>query len=186
METIIYFVRHADSPYVEGQERSRGLSDIGMKDALTVRNILMFEDIDVFYSSPYERAISTIRPTANHYGMDVLVVEDLRERMIGDFTPNSFWDAKQQVYNDYSFSFPRGESSFHAQRRAFVALLEIIKENNNKKIAIGTHGDIMTLMLNGFNKNIGFGFWQSTSMPDIYKVQLSGQEILNMKRLFEG
>ncbi|CAM4480879.1 hypothetical protein PATA110616_21080 [Paenibacillus tarimensis] len=29
MTTIIYFVRHAESPYVEGKDRTRGLSEQG-------------------------------------------------------------------------------------------------------------------------------------------------------------
>ncbi|WP_054957901.1 histidine phosphatase family protein [Paenibacillus dakarensis] len=185
MGTIIYFVRHADSPYIEGQERARGLSEAGAKDALKVRDILALEGINVFYSSPYERAIRTILPAADHYGMDVLVEEDLRERMIGDFNPLSFWEAKQQVYNDFSFFFPQGESSLNAQERAVTVLLEIINKHNNQRVVVGTHGDIMTLMLNALNKRFDFGFWQSTSMPDIYKVQLIGQEISEIKRLYE-
>ncbi|MGI2297788.1 hypothetical protein [Paenibacillus sp. GXUN7292] len=54
METILYFVRHADSVFVEGSERTRGLSDQGVRDAQVVRNILKNEQIDEFFSSPYE------------------------------------------------------------------------------------------------------------------------------------
>jgi len=181
--TVIYFVRHADSPYVEGQERSRGLSERGMKDALSVRNILVDEGIDVCISSPYERAIRTIRPTADSCGMEVIVEEDLRERKIGDFAPSSFLEAKQRVYDDFNYSFPNGESSYDAQSRALTTLKQIIKNYYNKKVVIGTHGDIMTLMLNGLNQYYGYEFWQSTSMPDIYKVYLNDLEIVELKRL---
>lgn len=33
METIVYFIRHAESVYVEGKERTRELSEQGIIDA---------------------------------------------------------------------------------------------------------------------------------------------------------
>lgn len=65
METVLYFVRHADSLYEEGKERTRGLSEQGMMNTRRVREILISENIDLFVSSPYERAIETIRLLAN-------------------------------------------------------------------------------------------------------------------------
>ncbi|WP_258235034.1 histidine phosphatase family protein [Paenibacillus agaridevorans] len=64
METIIYFVRHAESPYIAGMERSRGLSENGILHAIEVKNILINQDIDYIISSPYERAIQTVQPLA--------------------------------------------------------------------------------------------------------------------------
>lgn len=38
--TFLYFVRHAESRYVEGQERERGLTEQGHQDAGTVASLL--------------------------------------------------------------------------------------------------------------------------------------------------
>jgi 2,3-bisphosphoglycerate-dependent phosphoglycerate mutase len=54
MRTIIYFVRHAESPYIEGIERTRGLSDKGKLDVLKINEILKDEEFDVFISIPYD------------------------------------------------------------------------------------------------------------------------------------
>lgn len=62
MQTTLYFVRHGESVFVEGQERNRGLSAKGKLDALTVKEILKVENIDHFISSPYARAVETIAP----------------------------------------------------------------------------------------------------------------------------
>jgi len=48
METRIYMVRHADSPFVFGQERSRGLSEQGHEDALKVADVLDSLDFIVY------------------------------------------------------------------------------------------------------------------------------------------
>lgn len=41
METTVYFVRHAQSIYSEGEERSRGLTDAGKNDSLEVKELCL-------------------------------------------------------------------------------------------------------------------------------------------------
>ena len=50
VKTFIYFVRHAESIFIEGKERVRGLSDKGMEDAISIRDRLVTEEIDKRYS----------------------------------------------------------------------------------------------------------------------------------------
>ncbi|WP_256257664.1 MULTISPECIES: histidine phosphatase family protein [unclassified Paenibacillus] len=82
METKVYFVRHAESPYTAGMERSRGISEKGKQDACKVKETLMSEDIEILISSPYERAILTIKGLAIELNKDIIVEEDLRERQL--------------------------------------------------------------------------------------------------------
>jgi len=185
METIMYFVRHAESVFVVGKERTRGLSVQGKQDAVLIRDILKFENIDVFISSPYERAIETIYPTAIELQKDIHIEEDLRERMIGDFTPRTFKEAKHRVFEEMDFSFPGGESSIVAQKRATSVILRIIDTYKGKKIVVGTHGDIMTLILNYFDKKYEYTFWQSTSMPDIYKLKIEDDKLIDGIRMWK-
>lgn len=185
METILYFVRHAESEYVEGKERTRGLSEQGKKDADMIRDILRSEDIDEYVSSPYERSIETIRLAAMEQRKHIQIEEDLRERQIGDFCPTTFKEAKHKVFEDFSFAFPGGESSESAQKRAIEAISEVIERYKGKKIVVGTHGDIMALILNYFDKQYGYTFWESTSMPDIYKLRLKDKQSVNVKRIWK-
>ena len=184
MTTIIYFVRHAESFYMEGQERSRGLSQKGIKDSETVKGILMEEEVDYFISSPYQRSIDTIRSAVIEYSKKISIEEDLRERAIGHFEPLSFYDAKQKVYEDFDFSHPGGEASRTAQMRGIRVIENILRTYKGMKIVIGTHGDMMTLMMNYYDNRFGFDFWQSTSMPDIYKLRFEGDQYLDMVRLW--
>lgn len=185
VESLLYFIRHAQSVYVEGKERTRGLSEQGINDAYKIRDLLRAEDIDIFVSSPYERAIGTIRLLASEQGRKIHREEDLRERKMGDFTPATFLEAKCHLFEDFNKSFPNGESSKVAQRRAIAVIKSYMAKNQGKKIGIGTHGDIMTLMLNDYDKQYGYSFWKSTTMPDIYKVRLAGNEIIEVMRMWE-
>ncbi|WP_436243994.1 histidine phosphatase family protein [Paenibacillus sp. LjRoot56] len=182
MKTVIYFVRHAESPYIEDMERTRGLSDKGKLDALKIKSVLKYEGIDIFISSPYERAIQTIKHAAGT--RKIVTFEDLKEREIGKIGEMNFREAKLKVYKDIYYSFPDGESTISAQGRAIKTIVKILNEYREKKIVIGTHGDIMTLILNYFNNQFDFEFWESTSMPDIYKLEFKDHELIEVKRLW--
>lgn len=185
IHTTIYFVRHAESPYVVGEERTRGLSEKGLRDALIVKELMVNERIDIFISSPYERAIQTIKNLALELAEEIVIEEDLRERVIGDFGNLDFKEAKRKLYNDFDFMYPNGESSHEAQDRAIATVAKVLYDNQGKKIVMGTHGDIMTLMLNQFDEKYDYDFWESTSMPDIYKLSFEGNELRHVERLWK-
>ncbi|OZB96276.1 histidine phosphatase family protein [Paenibacillus sp. XY044] len=182
--TILYFVRHAESPYEEGRERTRGLSRRGLADALAVKDRLLGEAVDLYISSPYERAVRTIRDAADFAGKEIIIEEDLREREIGQFGALSFQDAKRKVYGDAAFAFPGGESSLEARERAARVIRKLLDQHAGKRIVIGTHGDIMTLMLGEFDRRFDYAFWESTSMPDIYKTQWEEATLREVTRLW--
>jgi len=68
MKTWIYFVRHAASPFYPGDERNRGLSEQGWRDAVRVAELLRHEGIDVIASSSYARAVETAGRRDNKAG----------------------------------------------------------------------------------------------------------------------
>ncbi|MFC4620195.1 histidine phosphatase family protein [Camelliibacillus cellulosilyticus] len=189
IHTIIYFVRHAESPYVSGEERKRGLSAQGRQAALRVKDVLIDKMIDVFISSPYLRAILTIKDLADALGKDILIEEDLRERMLAGkdtvIPDGAFLQAKRKLYHDKTAAFPGGESSIAAQIRAIKVVSKLLNQYKGRRIVIGTHGDIMTLMLNHFDPSYDFDFWQKTTMPDIYESTFDGETLLKVSRLWE-
>jgi len=186
--TIVYFARHAESPYIAGMDRSKGLSEKGRKDAGRVKDILMNENIEILISSPYERAILTIKDLALELNKEIKLEEDLRERkLVGEghvITNEQFFESKRRVYEDRNYSFPGGESSNEAQERAITVFHKIIQEYKGKRIVIGTHGDIMTLMMNYFDQRYDFEFWRSTTMPDIYRLEFEEIKLKNVTRLW--
>ena len=64
MKTTLFMIRHAQSPFIFGQERTRKLSEQGELDANKITEQLKQEKIDVMVSSPYTRAIQTIEGIA--------------------------------------------------------------------------------------------------------------------------
>ncbi|PEX78193.1 hypothetical protein CN450_26490 [Bacillus cereus] len=80
MKTFIYMVRHGDSPKF-GKEETRGLTEKGKLDVQRIIDVLRGEGIDVVISSPYNRSILTVQQLAKQIGQEVLVFEDLKERI---------------------------------------------------------------------------------------------------------
>ncbi|MFJ5767167.1 hypothetical protein ACIP9C_17580 [Lysinibacillus sp. NPDC093210] len=62
----------------------------------------------------------------------------------------------------------------------FLTLLDRHKE---EQIVIGTHGNIMTLLLNYFDNNIGFAFWQDLQMPAIIRCDFQNKKMIEIKIL---
>ncbi|KOR90104.1 phosphoglycerate mutase [Paenibacillus solani] len=184
--TILYFVRHAESPFIEGKERARGLSVEGVRAAERVKDLLLKEDIDVVIASSYQRAKDTIQPLADALALPIEEYEDLRERKVGDFQGYSFLEAKEKLFQDFAYSFPGGESSTTAQSRAVRMIEEVLNEYSGKRIVIGTHGDIMTLMLNHYDQRFDYHFWQGTTMPDIYRVEFDEGQLVHIARLWSS
>ncbi|MNC81660.1 hypothetical protein D3C75_1348610 [compost metagenome] len=49
---------------------------------------------------------------------------------------------------------------------------------------IGTHGNIMILMMNYFDKKFDFAAWQQLDMPDIYKLSFAGKELIQIQSVW--
>jgi len=184
METIIYLVRHAESIYAEGNERNRGLTEVGEKHTFFVRGLLEGEGVEAFISSPYERAIATLRPAAEQQEQKITLYENLRERAMGHFEPEAFLEAKRRLYAEKIYAYPGGESSRDAQARVVGVFDRLLSIYKGKRLAIGTHGDIMTLMMQYYDPRYDYTFWTSLSMPDIYRLTFEGKQFMGATRLW--
>ncbi|OWA33652.1 histidine phosphatase family protein [Saccharibacillus sp. O16] len=185
-ETLLYFVRHAHSVYEHGRELERGLSPSGEAEARALCARLSSEGIEQYISSPYRRAIDTIRPLAEAAGRRIDIHPDLRERLVSgsqDLGPEGFQEAKRRCYADLDYRPPGGESSREAQMRAVSVIRGLLHAYPGGRIAIGTHGDILTLMLGAFDERYGYSFWQSLTMPDAYRAHFVGERLVEVKKI---
>lgn len=188
MSTTVYMVRHAESPFVFGEERTRGLSEKGEKDAEKVMGLLKHEHIDVMVSSPYTRVINTLNKLANSKGLSIKLYEELKERHIKGLDyklhEDELLNGIRKSFEDKEFCFSGGESTRQAQERSIAVLKQILKQYEGKVIVIGTHGNIMTIMMNYFDDKYGYEFWKNTSKPDIYKLVISEDKLIAVTRLW--
>lgn len=187
LSTVFYMVRHGESPK-EGNDRTRGLTEKGYLDAQRVTDILKDEKIDTVVSSPYLRSILTVEKIAQQIGQEVLVFEDLKERIFSSeikrLADKELVQILEKSFFDSNFSLEGGESNADCQERAIKVLKELLDTLRNKKVVIGTHGAIMTLMMGYFDSTYDLNFLHSTSKPDIYRMEFNEQELLNVQRIW--
>ncbi|QUW24102.1 histidine phosphatase family protein [Sporosarcina sp. Marseille-Q4063] len=188
MTTSIYMIRHAESPFIFGEERTRKLSKDGEIEAEKVAELMLSDKIDVIVSSPFARAIKTIEEIATTQNLEIKLYEELRERLIkGDY--QLAWEevepAIKKSFEDKDYCLPGGETTRQAQERAVPIIKQLLKEYEGKSIVIGTHGNIMTIIMNYFDEQYGYDFWASTSKPDIYQLIFIDGELTEVKRTWE-
>ncbi|BCB02821.1 histidine phosphatase family protein [Bacillus sp. KH172YL63] len=181
--TRLYFARHAHSVYTP-EERTRPLSEKGKRDAKIVTELLMKENIDVVCSSPYQRAIETVEGIAHHIGQDIRMVEEMKERTLSGEPVDDFQQAISKVWGDPAFSFEGGESNATAQKRGVQGIFNLLEEYNGKNVAVGTHGNIMVLIMNHFDESYDVNFWRALEMPDIYCLTFEGRTLQNVRRVW--
>ncbi len=186
MITHVYMIRHAESPYIQDQEKKRGLSEKGWKDAQCVAEILQAEQIDVFVSSPYARAVQTIETAAKQANREIKLEPDFRERDLGAWVEcfEHFVQAVEHVFGNREFAYAGGESNAVVGERGLAALQEVLDHHRGKKVAIGIHGNIMTIIMNLYDPSYDFSFWKKTSMPDIYKLSFEEDQLIQVERLW--
>ncbi|OZB96161.1 histidine phosphatase family protein [Paenibacillus sp. XY044] len=188
MKTYIYMVRHGESPKLEGNERTRGLTDKGKSDTIRITEVLMNEGIDTFVSSPYSRAILTIEDLARAQGKEIIVYEDLKELVFldeGQIVPDQeLMPTVRRMFSNPGFSLPGGESLENCQRRVFATFKDILNRYKGHKVVIGTHGLVMTLMMGYFDQQYNLEFLLGTSKPDIYKMEFDEGVFKGSKRLW--
>jgi len=168
--TSIYLVRHAHADWTP--DESRPLSARGEADAERVADLLEHAPIAAVYTSPSRRARDSVAPLAARKGLQVRELDDLRERdlsaePVGDL---HFKDAVRATWDDPAFAWPGGETNQAAQQRGVAVVWEIVARHPYEQIVVGTHGNLLALILQHYDPSIGFAFWQRLAMPDVYRL----------------
>lgn len=181
----IYLIRHCKA---YGQPAEAELTEVGIDQALELKDYLLKYNINYIVSSPYVRAIKTITPFAKHLGLEVNIDERVREKLLIPYVVDDYTPYLLEAYEDMYITFHGGESSNEATKRAIEALTDILKlEEEN--VAIVTHGELFSLIMRYFDKVSGFDFWKNLSNPDVYLLRFETNDIksiVDIKRVWKA
>ncbi|MGO4541662.1 histidine phosphatase family protein [Paenibacillus sp. 2TAB19] len=170
----IYLVRHCKA---EGQEPEAPLTGQGQEDAeCTIVDFFEDKKIEIIVSSPYVRAIDTIKPFSKFIGREISIDERLKERILSTAELGDWLIKLEQTYDDLDLKFEGGESSNEAMRRGLAVINELI-ELPATNLVVVTHGALLSLIIRHYVKNFGFNEWKQMKNPDIYCLEVSEKEI---------
>lgn len=158
--TTVYFVRHAAPDLRNHDDLTRGLSAQGLKDRGLVTDFLWDKGIDAVLSSPFKRAVDTVREFADAKGMEIALIDDFRERKIGNEWIEDFDDFSKRQWADFDFRRPDGESLREVQGRNIHGLAQVLKDYAGKNVVIGSHGTALSTIIHYFDPTFGYnGFY---------------------------
>lgn len=178
----LYLVRHAHANWIPDENRS--LSERGYVDAHRVADLLQHFPITAIYSSPYRRARETIAPLAERLAMPVSMAPQLRERLLSGTPVDDFDAAVRATWDDFSFSHPGGETNAAAQQRVVTFVEALYSQHQGQHVVLSTHGNLLALLLQHVEPSVDFAFWQSLTMPDVFRWRSAPDEKTRIERLW--
>ncbi|MEN1969415.1 histidine phosphatase family protein [Lentibacillus sp. N15] len=165
----IFLVRHCAS---DGQHKDSPLTYEGIRQAQVLSTFFDKQNItfDKIISSPYLRAIESIKPYAEQVSTKIEVNENLRERILSEQPIDDWLDVLEHSFADLSFNLPGGESGNDAIKRANSVLETIYANDTLKNVIIVSHGNLIALLLKQFDDAFGFEQWKNLRNPDVYVI----------------
>ena len=179
----IYFVRHAQPNYDNHDDRNRELTPKGMKDRERVTAFLRERNIGAVLSSPYRRAYDTVAGFAGESRQAIHVVEDFRERKVGNEWIPDFNAFARAQWADFTYKLPGGECLREVQARNIRALNKALEEYPDMNLAIGSHGTAMSVVIHHFDPLFGYEEFRALQglMPGIVQFTLEGTRCLQIQ-----
>ena len=176
MDTIVYFIRHAEPDFQVKEDALRPLTAEGEVKAKQLVNRFKEITVDQVVSSPYKRAYDTVKPMADSKGLEIEILDDFRERKVSD-KPwiEDFTSFAQNQWQDFNFKLEGGESLQEVQHRNIKTLEKVLAAYKGKCIVVGTHGTALSTIIYFYEKSFGYESFNSIKkiMPWVVKFTFS-------------
>lgn len=190
MTTSVFLVRHCEPNYDNHDDFSRELSKKGLQDRQFILDFFNGKIIDGIYSSPYQRSFDTVLPLAQKLTLDIMTIDDFKERKIDNVWIEDFDTFAQNQWSDFTYKLSDGESLQEVQDRNITALKSILEDSHEKSIVIGSHGTAISTIVNYFNPSFGYEEFNhiKSLMPFVIELQFERLKCLSISlyNIFTG
>ncbi|BCK00698.1 histidine phosphatase family protein [Anaerocolumna chitinilytica] len=183
--THVYFIRHAEPNYKNHDDQTRELTEKGMKDRVLVTDYLKDKMIDVVLSSPYKRAVDTVKDFADKYNLHIKSVHDFRERKIDSIWIEDFQTFSRRQWADFNYKYSDGEALNEVQKRNISALNAVLIEYQNKNIVVGSHGTALSTIINYYDSSFGYDDFEriKSLMPWVVKFTFKNTDCIGIDKI---
>lgn len=169
--TTVYFVRHAEPNYNNHNDMLRELSPKGMEDRKLVTDFLADKQVEVVLSSPYKRAVDTVKDFADTFGFSIEIIDGFRERKIDSEWIEDFTAFAKKQWEDFTYKLSDGECLGEVQTRNVSALQQVLSKYAGKNIVVGSHGTALSTIIHFYDDSFGYDDFEKikNKMPWIVK-----------------
>ncbi|SHG29796.1 histidine phosphatase family protein [Ornithinibacillus halophilus] len=179
MNKNIYIIRHCEAT---GQPSESPLTEKGFTQAKKISEFLSDKQVDRIISSPYLRAVQSIKHYATSKDLDIETDNRLTERVLSSTYFPDWMDKLEATFKDMDLTYEGGESSNEAMKRIVEVVNDVVASRSRNTIIVA-HGGIISLLLHHYDKNFGFEAWKRLSNPDVYQLSITSEET-HIKRLW--
>jgi len=170
----IYVIRHC---LAQGQSPDAPLTQTGMRQAESLADFFKDTTIHRILSSPFLRAVQSIEAISKEKGIQIEIEHRLSERLLSTKDLPDWYEKLQATFMDMDLSFDGGESSKEAMDRIVNVVEEAVARNVENTLLV-SHGNIITLLLKHYNKDIDYQCWKDLSNPDVFVLQVKHNNIV--------
>ena len=159
--TTLFLIRHGltavTGKTLYGRTPGVPLDDRGRAQAEALAERFAAVRLTAVYSSPLDRCMQTMAPLAERHRLDVVPREGLVEMDVGTWTGRPLAQVrrtrlwKELIHRPSHFRFPDGESFADAQARALTEIDAIAARHPRGRVAVGSHGDIIRMLIAHFS-----------------------------------
>ncbi|WP_330949446.1 histidine phosphatase family protein [Virgibacillus sp. MG-45] len=181
MNKNIYIIRHCEAG---GQSSDSPLTEKGFTQANALSKFLSNRKVDRIISSPFVRAIQTIKPFAEDANIEIEIDNRLSERILSSSFYSDWMEKLEATFNDMNLMYEGGESSREAMNRIVDVVTEIEESDAGNTVMVA-HGGIISLLLNYYDKEFGFERWKKLTNPDVYLLRITKNDA-QYTRLWKG
>lgn len=181
-KTTVYFVRHAKPDLRHHDDMSRELSAQGLEDRRLVTKFLADKNVDVVVSSPYKRAVDTVKDFAIKQQLEIHIIDDFRERKVDSGWIDDFQSFCKAQWTDFNYKRSDGESLAEVQKRNIEALSQILDQYAGKTIVVGSHGTALSTVINYYDAAFGYAEFEKIKslMPWIVRMVFEGKNCIEI------
>ncbi|MEM9349835.1 MAG: histidine phosphatase family protein [Pseudomonadota bacterium] len=145
------------------------LTDAGLKAAGALVPQLEGLEIDAIFTSPDAAVRATVAPFANHAGLTVTTLPDLRDHRLslqGNAPDDPLLETR---FTNRAQARPGGEAFYAAAARLRQAVLAISRRPIIAPL-MATHGGLLAALLSARDKNFGYAEYLAMPAPGLWKL----------------
>lgn len=172
----IYLIRHAATQPSDSPAETWPLSAEGEAQAVALREHACWQEVTRIVSSPEEKALATVRPSAQQHGLPLEIHDDLRELQRAPIylTNEGYQQTVQDVFAYPDRSINQWESASSVRLRMDKAIRQLCERYNGNRLALVSHGLALSIWLAALRGEAqpSFEAWRSLGFCQVLTVEL--------------
>jgi broad specificity phosphatase PhoE len=162
------------------------LSEQGKARAGRLADILQSHGFDLIATSHEPKALETAQILADQYGLNLQLIPGLHEheRKTTPYLSRSEFEAVIRRFFEEPGIFVFGEETAdQAHERFSGAVHSILSGNKNSKIAIVSHGTVISLFISRLTGQPGFKIWSELGLPCFIVLDMQSKDVIAFENI---